>query len=211
MKSKAAIKRILFTLDELYPHDGTCFLHYSPAKPWQLLFATILSAQCTDDRVNQVTALLFEKYPSLESFAICDISELEKAIHSTGFFRAKARHLQISAQILLNDFGGELPQDIETLTSLSGVGRKTANVVRGHIFKIPGIVVDTHVKRISGKLGLTTNTDPTKIEFDLIEILPKKHWIRFNQQVITHGRQICVARCPKCAVCQLKKDCENPI
>jgi len=210
MKSKAAIKRILSTLDELYPHDGICFLHYDPAKPWQLLFATILSAQCTDDRVNQVTAILFKEYPTLESFATANLPDLEKAIHSTGFFRAKAKHLHISAQLLLKHFGGELPQDIETLTSLSGVGRKTANVVRGHIFNIPGIVVDTHVKRISGKLGLTTNTDPTKIEFDLMDILPKTHWIRFNQQVITHGRQVCIARNPKCAHCQLKKDCENP-
>ena len=209
MKSKSAIKRILTTLDELYPFDGRCFLHYDPLKPWQLLFATILSAQCTDDRVNIVTAELFANFPDLESFAAAPISALEKAVHSTGFYRAKANNLQQSARILLTEFGGEMPQEIEKLTTLPGVGRKTANVVRGHIFKIPSIVVDTHVKRVSHKLGITDNTDPEKIEYDLMEILPKTHWIRYNQQVITHGRQICIARNPKCDACTLKKDCER--
>ena len=208
MKSKAAITRILKTLNQLYPYDGVCFLHYDPQEPWQLLFATILSAQCTDDRVNQVTATLFKDYPTLESYVNANIKDLEKAIHSTGFFRAKANHLQTSAEILLTKHNGKLPSDIESLTALSGVGRKTANVVRGHIFNIPGVVVDTHVKRITGKLGLTTNTDPVKIEFDLMKILPKKHWIPFNQQIITHGRLVCIARSPKCDTCELKKDCD---
>jgi len=207
MKSKAAVKRILTTLDLLYPFDGKCFLHYNT--PWQLLFATILSAQCTDDRVNQVTASLFRDFPTLEAFAAADISAIETAIHSTGFFHAKARHLQNSALRLMTHFAGEVPQNMEELTSLPGVGRKTANVVRCHIFGLPGVVVDTHVKRISHKLGLTANTDPEKIEFDLMEILPKQHWIRFNQQIITHGRQICTARHPKCASCDLIKDCER--
>ena len=209
MKSKSAIKRILATLDGLYPFDGKCFLQYAPEKPWQLLFATILSAQCTDERVNLVTAELFVNFPTLESFATADISTLEKAVHSTGFYRAKANHLQQSARILLDEFGGELPQEIEALTTLPGVGRKTANVVRGHIFKIPSIVVDTHVKRVSHKLGITDNTDPVKIEYDLMDILPKKYWIRYNQQVITHGRLVCIARNPKCNACQLIKDCER--
>jgi len=211
MKPKSAIKRILATLDRLYPFDDTCFLHYDPDKEWQLLFATILSAQCTDDRVNQVTPELFKQYPSLEAFASADISGIEDVVRTTGFFRHKARHLQNSARKLLSDFNGKLPSDIESLTTLSGVGRKTANVTRGHIFKIPSITVDTHVMRVSTKLGLTKNTDPVKIEFDLMALLPKTHWIRYNQQIITHGRQVCIARSPKCAACELKKECEQVI
>jgi len=203
--TKAKISRILKTLDTLYPWDGRCFLNYNA--PWQLLFATILSAQCTDDRVNQVTAVLFDKYPTLESFAEAELTDLEKVIHSTGFFRAKARHLQESARKLLEEYEGQLPSDIEALTSLSGVGRKTANVVRSHIFELPSIVVDTHVMRVSKRLGLTEQSDPVKIEFDLMEKLPKTHWIRYNQQVITHGRRVCMARSPKCGECELLNDC----
>jgi len=206
MKSK--VKRILATLEHLYPFDDTCFLHYDHAQPWQLLFATILSAQCTDARVNIVTESLFKQFPTLEAFAAADIAEIENAVRTTGFFRYKAMHLQQSARKLLEEYDGKLPSDMELLTALSGVGRKTANVVRGHIFKIPSITVDTHVMRISGKLGLTENTDPVKIEFDLMEILPKTHWIRFNQQVINHGRQICTARSPKCQSCELSDDCK---
>jgi len=207
MKPKASIKRILSTLGRLYPFDGICFLHYSSDHPWQLLFATILSAQCTDDRVNIVTASLFRQFPTLEAFAGADITELEKAVRPTGFYRHKANHLQKSAQKLLHEFGGQVPSDMESLTSLSGVGRKTANVVRSHIFNIPSITVDTHVMRITKKLGLTRHSDPVKIEFDLMEVLPKNHWIRYNQQVITHGRQVCTARSPKCDKCELKKEC----
>jgi endonuclease-3 len=201
------IKRILETFDALYPFDGKCFLHYE--KPWQLLFATILSAQCTDARVNMVTEKLFVQFPTLEDFAGANISELEEAIRQTGFFRSKARHLQQSAAKLLSEHGGEIPSDINALTALSGVGRKTANVVRGHIFKIPCIVVDTHVKRVSSRLGLTRNTDPVKIETDLMKILPQSHWIRYNQQAITHGRQICKAQNPRCTECPF--DCNNKI
>jgi len=204
---KAKITRILETLDKLYPFDGRCFLNYET--PWQLLFATILSAQCTDDRVNQVTAVLFEKFPTLESFVQADLSALEDVIHSTGFFRAKARHLQNSARTLLHEHGGELPSDIESLTALSGVGRKTANVVRGHIFNIPSVVVDTHVMRVSRRLGLTDHTDPVKIEFELMEKLPKTYWIRCNQQLITHGRKVCTARSPRCEDCKLKEECRE--
>ncbi|MCL2217822.1 MAG: endonuclease III [Defluviitaleaceae bacterium] len=203
---KAKVSRILKTLDRLYPFDGVCFLNYE--QPWQLLFATILSAQCTDARVNQVTASLFADFPSLAAFACAEISLLEKAVHSTGFFRAKARHLQASARKLLSEHNGELPSDIESLTALSGVGRKTANVVRGHIFKIPSIVVDTHVKRVSNRLGLANHSDPEKIEFELMEILPKTYWIQYNQQIITHGRQICASRSPRCGECRLQKDCK---
>ena len=204
---KTKVERILATLERLYPFDDTCFLHYDHTQPWQLLFATILSAQCTDARVNIVTADLFKQFPTLESFALADILEIENAVRTTGFYRHKAMHMQKSAQKLLAEHSGRLPSDIEQLTALSGVGRKTANVVRGHIFKIPSITVDTHVMRISGKLGLTKNTDPVKIEFDLMEVLPKTHWIRFNQQVINHGRQVCTARNPKCQNCELLSDC----
>ena len=208
MKSKAAVKRILTTLERLYPFDDTCFLRYDYARPWQLLFATILSAQCTDARVNIVTKSLFKQFPTLESFAAADITDIENAVRTTGFYRHKAMHLQQSARKLLAEHSGILPSDMTQLTALSGVGRKTANVVRGHIFKIPSVTVDTHVMRISQKLGLTKNTDPVKIEFDLMEILPKTHWIRYNQQIITHGRQVCTARSPKCGTCELKRDCE---
>lgn len=202
------IAEILKMLDEIYPYDGKCFLNYE--QPWQLLFATILSAQCTDACVNIVTAKLFVKFPSLESFAGTNITNLEEAIRQTGFFRAKARYLQQSACLLLFNHGGEVPSDINALTALSGVGRKTANVVRGHIFKIPSIAVDTHVKRVSNRLGLTRHHCPVKIEHELLEILPEDHWIRFNQQAITHGRQICIARNPRCTNCVLRTHCKNP-
>jgi len=202
-----AITKILEILDDMYPWDGRCFLNYET--PWQLLFATILSAQCTDDRVNIVTAVLYKKYPTLESIANAKLPALEKVIHSTGFFRAKARHLQYSARKLLDEHNGQLPSDIEALTSLSGVGRKTANVVRGHIFNIPSIVVDTHVMRVSRRLGLTNHKDPVKIEFELMEKLPKTHWIRCNQQLITHGRKVCMARSPRCGECRLKNECRE--
>ena len=199
------VNRILTILDELYPWDGRCFLHYK--EPWQLLFATILSAQCTDDRVNQVTAVLYKKYPSLESIANAKLPALEKVIHSTGFFRAKARHLQNSARALLEKHNGQVPSSIEELTALSGVGRKTANVVRGHIFGLPSVVVDTHVMRVSRRLGLTEHTDPVKIEFQLMQVLPETHWIRCNQQIISHGRAVCTARSPRCGECRLAGEC----
>lgn len=205
-KTPESITRILEILDDLYPWDGRCFLDHET--PWQLLFATILSAQCTDDRVNIVTPVLFKKFPSLESIAGAKLPELEKVIHSTGFYRAKARHLQNSARVLLEEHGGELPSDIEKLTALSGVGRKTANVVRGHIFGLPSVVVDTHVMRVSKHLGLTKHTDPVKIEFELMEKLPKTHWIRCNQQIISHGRKVCIARKPRCEECKLKGECQ---
>ena len=203
--NKPTIAKILSTLDTLYPFDFTCFLNYE--KPYQLLFATILSAQCTDARVNQVTETLFRKYPTLESFAQADFNTLSEDIRSTGFFRMKAKHIIESAHLLLTLHQGELPSDINALTALPGVGRKTANVVRGHIFKIPSIVVDTHVMRVSRKLGLTAHKDPEKIEFQLMEILPESHWIAYNQQIITHGREVCIARRPKCPECLLSQYC----
>ncbi|MCL2197406.1 MAG: endonuclease III [Defluviitaleaceae bacterium] len=201
------INKLLTTLDDLYPFDGKCFLNYST--PWQLLFATILSAQCTDDRVNIVTAQLFADFPTLEAYATANISDLEAAVKQTGFYRNKARHLQTTARLLLSQHGGEVPSDIAALTSFSGVGRKTANVVRGHIFGIPSIVVDTHVKRVSFRLGLTQHECPEKIEYELMEKLPQTHWIRYNQQVITHGRQICKAPRPLCSECKLQNLCKS--
>lgn len=212
---------ILKIFDKLYPFDGVCFLHYDKQKPWQLLFATILSAQCTDARVNEVTAELFKIFPTLEAFAEADILQIEAAVRPTGFFRNKARHLQGAAQQLLANFGGKLPREIDALTALPGVGRKTANVVRSHIFKIPCIVVDTHVSRISQRLGLARETCPVKIEHELMLILPEEHWIRFNQQAILHGRTVCSARNPRCGNCALnslcfsidfdKKSCDNVV
>ena len=205
MRKKDRIKAILAALDARYPHDDKCYLNYSA--PYELLFATILSAQCTDERVNLVTARLFVKYPTLEAFASADLAEMEQDIKSTGFFRNKAKSLVFCAQTLLSRHGGEMPSDIDALTALPGVGRKTANVVRCHIFGLPSVVVDTHVKRISVRLGLTKNTDPTKIEFDLMKILPKSHWIRYNQQVIAFGREICKAPRAKCDICFMTALC----
>lgn len=199
------VLRILDGLEEHYKQYTKCFLNYET--PWQLLIATILSAQCTDERVNIVTADLFVKYPSIESFANAELQELEKAVMSTGFYRNKAKNIQMCCRQLLSEFGGDLPSDIDDLTKLRGVGRKTANVVRGHIFGIESIVVDTHVKRISKKLGFTNHEDPVKVEFDLMALLPKESWLTYNQRVIAHGRAICKARRPRCERCFLLKDC----
>lgn len=198
-KEQERIKRILDLLNEHYSEHQTTYLNHD--NPWQLLIATILSAQCTDDRVNQVTSKLFKKYKSVEDFANADIKELERDVFSTGFYRNKAKNIIGATRMLLSDFDGEVPSDIESLTKLSGVGRKTANVIRGNIYNIPSIVVDTHVKRISNRLGLVSSEDPEKIEFELMEILPEENWIEYNLQVIAHGRSICTARSPKCEKC----------
>lgn len=207
MPENKRLKTILNLLDEYYPKDIKCYLDHKT--PWQLLIATILSAQCTDDRVNIVTKDLFRKYTSIKDFAEAKQSELEKDIHSTGFYRNKAKNIIACCQALLVDHDGEVPRDIKSLVKLAGVGRKTANVIRGNIFGEPSIVVDTHVKRISKKLGLTENTDPVKIEYDLMEILPRDNWIRYNTQVIAHGRAICTARSPKCERCFLLSYCKT--
>lgn len=199
------IKEILALLDEYYPTEDKCYLNHENA--YQLLIATILSAQCTDDRVNLVTETLFKKYPTLKAFAEADIKELEQDVKSTGFFRNKAKNIKAAAEALINDHNGEMPSDVETLTTLPGVGRKTANVVRSHIFNLPSVVVDTHVKRISKKWGFTQSDDPVKIEFELMGLLPEEHWIRYNTQVIAHGRKICKARNPKCGECPFAPYC----
>lgn len=177
--------------------------------PYELLIATMLSAQCTDERVNMVTKDLFKKYTSVEDFANVDIKELEKDIHSVGFYHAKATHIIEACKRLHEVYNDEVPSDIEDLTGLSGVGRKTANVVRTHVFKIPSIVVDTHVKRISNRLGMTKEQDPVKIEFDLMKKLPKEQWSAINLQLITLGRSICTARKPKCGECFLYDVCPS--
>lgn len=207
-KERERIDEILRRLDEHYTTEYKCYLNYET--PWQLLIATMLSAQCTDARVNIVTKDLFVKYPTLEAFAGAKLAELERDIHSTGFYKNKAKNIIACAQKLLSDFGGEVPESIEELTSLAGVGRKTANVIRGNIYHQPSVVVDTHVKRISQKLGFTKENDPGKIEMELMEILPKDHWILYNIQIITHGRGLCPARNPQCADCFLNDLCRKP-
>ena len=198
-------KEILARLDQAYGTDAKCYLNHENA--WQLLIAVILSAQCTDARVNLVTEKLFVKYDTLEKFAAADLREMEQDIHSTGFYHNKAKNIIGCAQRLVTEYGGEVPSSLEDLTSLPGVGRKTANVIRGNIYQEPSIVVDTHVKRISARLGLTRETDPVRVEFDLMKKLPKDHWILYNMQIITFGRAICTARSPKCAECFLADLC----
>ncbi|HHT88332.1 MAG TPA: endonuclease III [Clostridiales bacterium] len=204
-KEKVRIQNIISSLNRVYGTEGRCFLNYET--PWQLLIATILSAQCTDERVNQVTDKLFKKYTRLEDFAYADIRELERDIHSTGFYRNKAKNIIACAHRLLTEYNGIVPKEIEELTSLAGVGRKTANVIRGNIYNEPSIVVDTHVKRVSNRLGLTKEEDPVKIEFELMKKLPREQWIPYNIQIITHGRSICNARNPKCEQCFLREYC----
>lgn len=202
---KKRTKEILARLDEVYGKEYRCYLNHDNA--WQLLIAVIMSAQCTDARVNIVTKDLFQKYNTLEKFAEAKIEELEQEIHSIGFYHNKAKNIISCARKLLEEFNGEVPRKLEELILLPGVGRKTANVIRGNIYNEPSIVVDTHVKRISKRLGLTKEEDPKKIEFDLMKVLPKDHWILYNIQIITFGRSICTARNPKCSECFLSDLC----
>ena len=205
-KEKERVAEVLQRLDTRYGTEYRCYLEHET--PWQLLVATILSAQCTDARVNIVTRDLFVKYPDVEAFAKADVKELEQDIHATGFYHNKAKNIIACARRVLTEFGGEVPRRLEELTSLAGVGRKTANVIRGNIYHEPSIVVDTHVKRISKKLGFTKEEDPEKIEFDLMGILPEDHWILYNIHIITLGRTICTARSPKCTECFLADVCK---
>ena len=207
MTKKERARLVTEALNREYGTEMITYLHYET--PWQLLFATILSAQCTDARVNMVTKDLFQKYPTVEDFAKADLSELEKDIYSTGFYKNKAKNLKACAAALLEQYDGEVPHRIEELTALPGVGRKTANVVRGNCFHEASIVVDTHVKRVSRLLGLTKETDPTKVEFDLMKILPKNQWILYNVQVIAVGRTWCISGRPKCGECILKEVCAS--
>jgi endonuclease III len=199
------VAALLAKLDEAYP-EATCELGHENA--FQLLIATILSAQCTDVRVNQVTAELFKRYMSPEAFAYATPSQLEKEIRPTGFFRNKTKSVIGASQAIVEKFGGQVPQTMEELLTLPGVARKTANVVLGTAYGIPsGIVVDTHVRRLSQRLDLTRNQDPKKIEQDLMSIIPQDQWIKFSHQLIWHGRRVCSARKPKCVECNMESLC----
>jgi endonuclease III len=199
------VAAILRKLDEAYP-GATCALNHKNA--FQLLIATILSAQCTDVRVNQVTETLFKKYPDPKSFAYATPSELEQEIRPTGFFRNKTKSVMGASKAIIENFGGDVPRTMEEMLSLAGVARKTANVVLGTAYGIAsGIVVDTHVQRIANRLDLTRNEDPKKIEQDLMQVIPKDKWILFSHQVIWHGRRVCQARKPKCVECNLESLC----
>jgi endonuclease-3 len=202
--TRPPIRAMLNVLAKLYP-DAKCALNYD--NPLQLLVATILSAQCTDVRVNLVTPALFARYTDARAFAEADIGELEKAIQSTGFFRNKARNIKACCQILVKDYEGQVPATMEQLVPLPGIGRKTANVVLGNAFGVPGITVDTHVGRLSRRLGLTTVNDPVKVEQDLMALVPRKEWTMFSHRLILHGRQVCFARKPNCGGCALAKLC----
>jgi len=192
-------------LDQMYPHPTIPLLHRNA---WELLAATILSAQCTDRRVNEVTPQLFKKYPTIADFAHASLDELGNDIRSTGFFRSKAKALIGAARKILADFGGKVPKTMEEMVTIPGAGRKTANVVLGGFYGIAaGIVVDTHVLRLSRRLDLTKHTDPVKIEQDLMKIIPREKWILFSHQIIWHGRKLCIARKPKCADCALENIC----
>jgi endonuclease-3 len=196
--------RLVQALTELYP-DARCSLDYRT--PLELLVAVILSAQCTDARVNKVTPALFARYPDAAAFAQADLKELERLIQSTGFFRNKARNILACCRVLVAEHRGEVPRTMEQLCALPGVGRKTANVVLGNAFGIPGMVVDTHVLRLSRRLGLTAEKTPEKIERDLMPLIPEAEWTALGHRLIYHGRQVCLARKPRCAACTLASFC----
>ncbi len=199
------VRAILEKLDEAYP-AATCELHHD--NPFQLLISTILSAQCTDERVNIVTQALFPKYPTPEAFAYANPRELEKEIRPTGFFRNKTKSIMGASKRLVEEFGRKVPKTMEELLTLPGVARKTANVVLGTAYGVAsGVVVDTHVQRLSGRLDLSRNTDPKKIEQDLMQVIPLERWILFSHQLIWHGRRVCQARKPRCGECNLVRLC----
>jgi endonuclease III len=202
---RARVDRILRGLDDMYP-NATCALHHRD--PWQLLVATILSAQCTDKRVNLVTPGLFAKYPTPRDFAAVRPEVLAQDIRSTGFFNNKAKSIVGAAKKVVQEFGGKVPKTMEEMLTIPGAARKTANVVLGTAYGIAvGVVVDTHVQRVSRRLDLTKNTDPAKIEQDLIKVVPEERWILFSHQIIHHGRALCVARKPRCGECLLDPIC----
>ena len=197
-------QKIVDILEKQYP-DAKCTLDYT--SPHQLMVSAILAAQCTDERVNQVTPELFKKYPSIEAFANADYDELEEMIKSTGFFRNKTKAIIESARQIVADYDGKVPDTIEELTKLSGVGRKTANLLLGCAYGKPAVIVDTHVKRVAKRLGLTDQEDPTKVEFELREVLPPEEWTRFNHLIVAHGRAICKAPTPRCEICPVLALC----
>lgn len=205
MDARSKIGPILKLLDQYYP-EAHCTLDF--ADPLQLLVATVLSAQCTDARVNQVTPALFKKYPTAAHYARASLAELEQDIYTTGFYRQKAKSLQAICQALVERHGGRVPASLEELVQLPGVGRKTANVILGNAFGIPGIVVDTHMGRVAVRLGLTRQKDPVKVEFDLMPLMAQERCLKFSHQMIWHGRAICTAKKPQCPSCPLLKYCD---
>ena len=208
MKTEQQVRAIVDELRQLYP-DGICSLEYQ--KDYELLFSVRLAAQCTDERVNQVTPALYARYPTLEALAQAEVSEVEQYIHSTGFFRAKARDIVMASQMLLREYGGKVPDNMDDLLRLPGVGRKTANLILGDIYHQPGVVVaDTHCIRISGLLGLTDGTkDPGKVEQQLRAILPPEQSNHFCHRLVLHGRAVCIARRPQCSQCTLRPWCDH--
>jgi len=208
VKDPAAVSAIIAELKRLYP-DSICSLNY--AKDYELLFAVRMAAQCTDERVNQVTPALYRRFPTLQSLAQADIAEVEQYIHSTGFFRAKARDIVLASQMLIREYGGRVPDNMEDLLRLPGVGRKTANLILGDVYSTPGVVVaDTHCIRISGLLGLTDGTkDPAKVETQLRQVLPPEESNDFCHRIVLHGRAVCIARRPRCQSCTLRPWCDH--
>lgn len=205
MTTKERVLKIIDQFDRLYP-DADCSLEFRD--PLQLMIATQLAAQCTDARVNLVTKDLFQKYRTVGDFAGANLEELEQDIKSTGFYHNKARNIIAACRMLLDEFGGVVPSNMEDLLKLPGVGRKTANLVLGDSFGIPGIVVDTHAKRLSNRIGLTENEDPEKIEYDLMKVVPKENWSKFCHQLVYHGRAVCNARKPACEECTIQAFCK---
>lgn len=204
MNINLRVTKIIEVFNEMYP-DAGCSLDYKD--PLQLMIATQLAAQCTDERVNIVTKTLYEKYKNVQDFANADLSELEQDVKSTGFFRNKAKNIKNACIMIIEQFNSAVPNNLEDLLKLPGVGRKTANLVLGDIFGKPGIVVDTHAKRLSNRIGLTKNEDPEKIEYDLMKIIPKENWTVFCHQLVFHGRAVCNARKPKCYECKIIEYC----
>jgi endonuclease-3 len=193
-------------LTKSYP-NVRCELDFN--NPFQLLVATVLSAQCTDKRVNQTTPALFKKYNSIRKMARADIGDIEKLVKSTGFFRAKAKSIKLLSEKIMNDFDGQVPERLEDLITLPGVGRKTANVVLGHAFNTPGITVDTHFGRLSRRFGWSKSNDPVKVEFEVGDLIPQKEWTNLSQRLIWHGRRVCHSRKPACGACSLSKLCPS--
>ena len=205
-QKKIRMIKILGVLSKEYPY---AHIQLEYENPFELMVSTILSAQCTDDRVNKVTEKLFKKYKTPKDFLIVPIEELEKDIYSTGYYKAKATHIRGASKVLIDKFNGKVPGTIEELLILPGVGRKTANVILGHCFDTPGIVVDTHVGRIANRLGLVDSTDAAKIEFELMKTVPKNQWVIFTHYLINHGRKVCTSRKAKCDECLIAKLCPS--
>lgn len=208
MKDSAEVRSIIEELKRLYP-DSICSLNYE--KDYELLFAVRMAAQCTDERVNQVTPALYKRFPTLQSLAEADVAEVERYIHSTGFFRAKARDIVLASQMLVREYGGKVPDNMDDLLHLPGVGRKTANLILGDVYNTPGVVVaDTHCIRIAGLLGLTDGTkDPAKVEMQLRQVLPPEESNDFCHRIVLHGRAVCIARRPRCQSCTLRPWCDH--